>query len=296
MKYLLSTVWLGAVSVSAMAHGILVADEITLTDGRVIDGEVLSKPNDEQVEIRTRAGGMVAVLHVKAGEISGIRYGKTEQQKRQESFDVKRAALTKTDGTAEQWWALAEEAKALGENPAFRQLAQTTVAHDSDFAPARAALGQVKQDGKWMKPAEAAAARGEVFFRGKWVQAAEREGILTEEARVAQEAETKVAKDRAAHLADLEVATKEAALRTAQAEARRAAEPVSAPAPQIIYSTYTPYPTIIRNPYVWGGCPTPYISGFQQGQYSSGCAGGTGGLSVTATGQGNGYSWGLNYR
>ena len=295
MKYLLPSVWLAAVSITAVCNEALHADEITLKDGRVIDGEVLSKPNDEQVEIRTRTGGMIAVLHVKAGEITGIRYGKTAQQKRQEAFDAKCTALTKTDGTAGQWWVLAEEAKALGENPVFRQLAQKTIAHDSDFAPARAALGQVKQDGKWMKPAEAAAARGEVFFRGKWVQAAEREGVLAEESRVALEAEAKVAKDRAAHLADLEVATKEAALRTAQAEARRAAEP--APAPQVIYSTYyTPYPTIIRNPYVWGGCPTPFPGGYQQGQIITGCSSGNGGLSVTATGQGNGYRWGVNYR
>ena len=294
MKNLPSALWLAAVSITTISLAPLHADEITLKDGRVIDGEVVSKPGDDQVEIRTRTGGMIAVLHVKAGEITGIHYGKTEQQKRQEAFDAKRAALTKSDGTADQWWALAEEAKALGENPVFRQLAQTAVAHDSDFAPARAALGQVKQDGKWMKPAEAAAARGEVFFRGKWVQAAEREGILAEEARVAQEAETNVAKDRAARLADLEVATKEAELRGAQAAARRAAEP--APAPQVIYSTFTPYPTILRNPYVWGGCPTPYVGGYQQAQISTGCPTWGGGLSVQANGQGSGFNWGLNLR
>jgi len=294
MKYLLSTVCLAIASATCAGFAVLHADEITLKDGRVIDGEVLSPAGIDQVEIRTRTGGMVAVLHVKAGEIAGIRYGKTEQQKRQEAFDVKRAALAKSDGTAEQWWALAEEAKSLGEHPVFRQLTQTTIAHDTDFAPARAALGQIKQDGKWMKPAEAAAARGEVFFRGKWVQATEREGILNEEARVAKEVETKADKDRAARLADIELATKEAELRSAQAEARRAAEP--APPAQVIYSTYTPYPTIIRNPYVWGGCPTPYTGGFQQAQIATGCPVWNGGLSVQASGQGNGFNWGLNFR
>ena len=294
MKYLIPAVWLASVSMTMVTTTVLRADEITLKDGRVIDGEVLSKPGEDKVEIRTRTGGMVAVLHVKVGEISGIQYGKTEQQKLQEAFDAKRAALTKTDGTAEQWWALAEEAKALGENPVFRQLAQAAIAHDGDFAPARAALGQVKQDGKWMKPAEAAAARGEVFFRGKWVQAAEREGILAEEVRVAQEADAKVAKDRAAHMADLEVATKEAELRAAQAAARRAAEP--APAAQFIYSSYTPYPTILRNPYVWGGCTTPYVGGSHQPDIATGCPTWGGGLHVQANGQGNGFNWGINYR
>lgn len=295
MKYLLPAAWIAAVSITAPL-GALGADEISLKDGRVIDGEVLSHPGDEQVEIRTRTAGMIAVLHVKAGDITAIRYGKTEQQKKQEAFDAKRAALEKSDGTVEQWWALAEEAKALGENPVFRKLALAAIAKDENFAPARAALGQIKQDGKWMKPSEAAAARGEVFFRGKWILAAEREGILDDEARVAHEADQQAVKDRAAHLAALEVATKEAELRTAQAEARRAAEPVAAPAPQIIYSTYTTYPTILNNPYVWSGCPTVYPADRRPEHVPTVCVPPRTGLSVQAVGQSKDFSWGLTYR
>lgn len=280
MKYLLPT------ALALLSVAVVPADEISLKDGRVIDGEVMSQPGEATVEIKTRTGGMTAVLHVKASEIVAIRYGKTEQQKKQEAFDAKRAVLAKqADSTAEQWWALAEEAKTLGDNPAFRQLAQAAIGRDADFAPAHAALGQVKQDGKWMKPAEAAAARGEVFFRGKWVQAGEREGVLAEEARVAKEAEAKEAKDHERRLADLELAKKESELRAAQAAERRANEP--APAPVYSFGSYTPYPTIIQNPYVWGGNRPVYPG--------PGCNTG-GGINLQANGQGNGFTWGFQYR
>ena len=297
MKNLLPTLWLVAASFTGSV-GALSADEITLKDGRIIDGQVVSPAGSERVEIRTRTGGMIAVLHLKAEEVVAIRYGKTEQQKKQEAFDAKCAAMDKTDGTAEQWWALAEEAKALGENTAYRHLLQTVVVKDEDFAPARAALGQIKQDGRWMKPAEAAAARGEVFFRGKWMQAAEREGILGEEARVASEAETQALKDRNDRLAAIELATKEAQLRAAEAEARRAAAP--APSTQIIYSNYaaySPYPTVLGNSYRWRGCPTVYpaIGGVHTGGHLAPVCPAPSGLSVQAAGQG-GITWGLSYR
>ncbi len=273
---------------------VLQADEITLKDGRVIDGDVQSVPGEPLVEFKTRVGGMTAVLHFKASDIVTITYGKTLHQKKQEAFDAKRLALTASDGTADQWWALAEEAKALGESPAFRELAKAAIARDADFAPAHAALGEVKQDGKWMKPAAAAAARGEVFFRGKWVQAAEREGVLAEEARVTQEAETLATKERERRLAELEIAKKETELRTAQAAERRANDP--APAPQIVYSnfsTYTPYPTILRSPYGWG---CSFHENHHEGPVVTPSCGASNGLSVQAAGQGNGFTWGVQLR
>ena len=302
MKNLLPIPWLVAASCTGLLSA-LSADEIIVKDGRVIDGQVLSPAGSERVEIRTRIGGMVAVLHLKAEEVVAVRYGKTEQQKRQEAFDVQCAAMDKTDGTAEQWWALAEEAKALGENTAYRHLLETVIVKDEDFALARAALGQIKQDGRWMKPAEAAAARGEVFFRGKWRQAAEREGILAEEARVASAAEAQVEKDRSARLAAIELATKEAQLRTAEAEARRAAEPLPLPPTRIIYSnyaTYSPYPSVFNHSYRWRGCQTAFpgvhIDSVPTAGHLSPLCPTPNGLNLQAYGQGNGITWGLSVR
>lgn len=236
------------------------ADEIRLADGRVIEGEITSTPDSKDVDIRTRSGGMTAVIHLKAADIAKVTYGPTAHQQLLAAFDAHRAALTKSGGTAEQWWSLAEEAKSLGENVAVRQLAQKAIDADGDFAPARTALGFVKQDGKWMKPTEAAVARGEVYFRGKWMQAAQRDGILAEEDRIAKDTADIAAAERATRLAELDLAKKEAELQAAKAAAAAAAMP----APEVIYNS-TPGSSFISSSYSsgWGG----YFGGGYPGGY-----------------------------
>ncbi len=229
---------------------LLSADEIRLADGRVIEGEVISIPDSKDVDIRTRSGGMTAVIHLKAADIASVTYGQTAHQKLLAAFDAKRAALTKSGGTAEAWWALAEDGKALGENVAVRQIAQHVIELDSDWAPARALLGYVKQDGKWMKPTEAAVARGEVYFRGKWMQAAQRDGILAEEQRIAKDTADLAAKERETRSAELDLAKKEADLQAARAAAAAAA----APKVETIYNS-TPGSSFVGSYYNsgWGG-------------------------------------------
>lgn len=270
------------------------ADEIRMRDGRVIDGEVKSEAGSSVVTVVTRAGGMSATLHLKAADVLAISYGKSDQQKRIDAFEGKRSKLEADPATsADAWWRLAEEAKGLGENVAFREIANRVLDVDADHPQARQALGYVLQDRRWMKPAEAAVARGEVHFRGKWVPAAQRDAVLAEEQRVQAEAEAKAAAAREQRLAELEVARKEADLRAAQ----RAAEPVP---PTVIYNTtYTPVPSIIYGRYYggsWGGpgCVRPPLVVGPQPDCRLPVGGS--GLQVQAAGQGNGYAWGLQYR
>ena len=274
------------------------ADEVHLRDGRIIEGEVLSQPGDGDVTITTRAGGMSATLHLRASEVLSISYGVSAQQRKLADFTARKKALSEREAQvpqpASEWWRMAEEAKALGENVAFRELAQATVDHDRDFAPARLALGFVQQDGVWMKPAEAAVARGEVWFRGRWTPAAQRDAILAEEARAAQELATRQAADQQRRQAELDLAKQAADLRAAQ----RAAEP--APAPQIIFGTYSTVPTVLTGSWNCGPWNNSVVTG---GQWT-GCGPGGwhheqqprreyGGLDLSASGQGNGFNWGL---
>lgn len=274
----------------------LAADEVRMRDGRVIDGEVLSEAGAAEVTVVTRAGGMSATLHLKSADVLAIRYGKSDQQKRIDAFQGKRTKLEADPATtADAYWRLAEEAKSLGENVAFRELANRVLDVDADHPQARQALGYVLQDRRWMKPAEAAIARGEVYFRGRWMPAAQRDAVLVEERRVQDEAEAKAAAAREQRLAELEMAKKEADLRAAQ----RAAEPAP---PTVIYNTtYTPVPSILYGSYYnnggWGG--GSWGGGYGRPPsvvYPPAPACGGSSLQVQASGQGNGYNWAFGYR
>ena len=271
------------------------ADEVRLRDGRLIEGEVTSPTGASEVVVVTRAGGMSATLHLKAADVLKITFGKSKQQQSLEAFQAKRSkAEADPATTADQLWRIAESAKALGENIAFRELAQAVLDKDGDHLAARQALGYVLQDRRWMKPAEAALARGEVFFRGRWIPSAQRDAVLAEERRAVDEAEAKATRAREARLAQIELEKKEAELRAAQI----AAQPAP---PTIIYGSYSQVPSIYTSGTYWnngywgGGCHRP--GGFRRPV--------TGGpvvptcpppLHFSANGQGNGVNWSLNYR
>jgi hypothetical protein len=284
--------------------GVLIADEISLKDGRIIDGEVLSQPGDPDVVVQTRVSGISATIRFKNEDVIAIHYGKTDNQRIQEAFAAKCQALTAKDAQSPQgadaWWLLAEEAKRLGDTPAWRKLAQTTLERDPNHAPARLALGYVLQDGKWMKPAEAAALRGEVLFRGKWMPAAQRDAILAEETRVQDEATARATRERELRLAQIELAKREAELRAAQL----AAEPAPAPAPQVIYTTNT-YASSYGSSWNGSSCGTAWgnpgwnnVTVIRPPLYRptpvAPCP--PSGLQVQAAGQGNGFAWGVSYR
>jgi membrane protein involved in colicin uptake len=253
----------------------LSGDEIRLKDGRTVEGEITSAPGASEVTIVAHAGGMDATLHFKANEIAKTTYGDTPNQVKFKAFIAKRTKAEKDPTTsAAALWTLAEEARVLGETAAVRPLAKAVIAKDPDHAQARQVLGFVKQDGKWMKPAEAALARGEVLFRNQWMPPAQRDAILAEEKRAAAEAEAKAAKEREAKIANAAVAEARAKAEKAQAEADAANAP---------YATFGTGYVVPSNVVLVPGCTTTTTT-----------TGTSSGIRVHAQGGGSSSSWSVD--
>ena len=292
MRLVLSRLAVTAAVVLAPAS--VIADEVRMRDGRVIDGEVTSPPGASEVVVVTRAGGMNATLHLQAAEVRAITFGKSERQQALEAFQAKRTRVEADPAsTADQLWCIAESAKSLGESSAFRALAQAVLDRDGDHLAARQALGYVLQHGRWMKRAEAALARGETFFRGRWTPVALRDAVLAEERRAAEEAEANAARARETRLAQIEVEKKEAELRAAQ----QAAQPSP---PTFIYASHLHVPAIFGSGSYWrngsrGGCLRPGVIArpVTSVPLVPNCRSP---LQFSADGQSTGINWSLVYR
>jgi hypothetical protein len=221
----------------------LAADELHLRDGRVVEGDVSPATQPGMLDVVVGAQGFTATLHIAAAEVREHRRGDTPRQARVRLLDAERARLGSHGGDAATWWRLAEgyrrEDLALPAKHCARQVVQRA----PDHAEARAYLGQVRHEGRWMTMAAAAAARGEVFFRGRWMPAAARDAILADEAAtVAREAEAQRLRHEQA------LARLEEARRRAEIDALRQPEPAAS----VTFATVVPYPSILwRDPQWW---------------------------------------------
>jgi hypothetical protein len=164
----------------------LAADEVYLSDGRILEGEIISPPDAPVLDLRSGDGNMVAIQHVDRSKVLRIVYGQTPRQQELAELRARRQELGE-GGEAEDWWRLARRAKALEETVLFKELAFACVARDRDHAEARKALGMVRYNGVWMRPNEVIVARGAVLFRGQWMTWAEREALVNSEARRREE-------------------------------------------------------------------------------------------------------------
>jgi len=249
------------------------ADEVRLADGRVLEGEVISQPDADIVDLRTGSGSLVVIQHFPRGQIVGIVYGTSPRQKAQDGLRAERQRLG-DEGSAEEWWALAERARELGDSIAHRELAAETVARDRHHGPARKALGQIRQRGIWMRPNEGAVSRGEVLHNGRSMTWPEREAAVAQAAR-----------DR-----DLAVARRSE--REQEARDRR----IRAAAESVAY--YDPPSATVIPGYQGSNqardCRVvywPVVSG-----HTTVVQHGGSGLSVTASGRSSGLSWAFTWR
>jgi len=261
----------GALAAAVSLAADLAADEVRLADGRVLEGEVVSAPEADIVDLRTGSGSMVVVQHFPRRQVVGITYGTSPRQKALASLQDDRVRLGE-DGTADEWWALAERARELGDSVAHRELAAETVARDRAHGPARKALGQIRQRGVWMKPHEAAVSRGEVLHQGRSMTWPEREAAVAQAAR------------------DRDIALARRSERDKEARERR----IRAAAAAVAY--YDP-PTVIPGYGVSGphrDCRVVYWP-VVTGQTTTLVQGG-GGLTVNASGHGHGFNWGFTWR
>lgn len=157
--------------------GWLQADEVRLSDGRVLEGEIVSPPDAEMLDLRTGSSSLSVIQHFPRSQVVAVTYGASPRQKALAAI-VADATRLGDGGTAEQWWALAERAREAGDSPYHRELAGIAVERDRNHAAARRALGMVTYKGVWMRPNEAAVARGEVLHEGRFLTWADREAAI----------------------------------------------------------------------------------------------------------------------
>lgn len=259
----MNTTWmsLGLLVLMNLAHG----DDIVLLDGHVLEGEIISLPGADPVDIRIRAGSMDAIRHIYREKIKEIKIGSSPVQQRASAFQARRDQLG-AGGTAEEWWALAQEAKRDGDLLQWRSCANEVLRRDRHHQAAHRVFGHVQCRGLWMGPSEVAVSSGQVPFRGQWVSWREREATLAEEARLRAEGQMELAERR-----------------QAAAAADRAASGYNlVPMTEPLYRvTYWPN-SLINHPY----------GGYQSGSSSS-CPPT---VRVNASGGGDHHRWNISWR
>jgi hypothetical protein len=258
------------------------ADVVTLDDGRVIDGEIISAPGAPVLEVRTSSGGLVAVQRFDVVHVVRIERGPSPRQQALAAITAQRSALG-DGGEAEDWMALARKAREAGETALAKDLAGQAIARDRQNPEARKMLGETRVNGVWMLPREAAAARGEVYFRGKWVSWSEKETTLAAEEKSRQDAEiarAKLLKDRQAQAAE------RAAMADTESMAQGYGNTYSYGG--LTYGQYTGVPRVLY----W----SPYSYGYG-GNYTYASSGncGNSGLVVNASGNASWGNWALSF-
>lgn len=230
--------------------GALPGDELYLTDGRVIEGEIISAADADVIDIRVGTTGLVAIQHFPRTKVLRVVHRVSARQTAMNELQQQIDALAdKTDATAAEWWDLARRFQNRGELASAKEMAARVVAIDRHHADARRLLGMVRHQGVWMRPNEIATARGEVFFRGAWVSWAQQEEALAEEARRREE---------------------QLALRKERDEQRRQARLAAAVAAENAAALQETYVSgYYRSPYY-----NPYGGSFYGGSYFNGNYGG----------------------
>jgi len=173
--------------------------QVFLDDGRVIEGEVLSNHDAEQIDVEITGGGIRAVLHFDREEVVRIVDARSARSHAILSVEGEYADLGPAP-TADQVWELAERLDELGAPLAFKAMAERVIAIDSDHGAAREALGYRRFEDEWMKPHEIARAKGLVRFEGRWLtQEAYEERLEQLEAERQRRHEERMAREERRH-------------------------------------------------------------------------------------------------
>jgi hypothetical protein len=185
----------------AAAASLAVADEIQLTNGSKILGNV-SKKDAQKVVIEVGAG----TITLDTKDVSAINLGRTPLNE----YDDRWKQVQNSTNAAELYELLGW-AKSKGLTRYVGPLASKIIALDPDHAGARAELHHEKMNGKWLTFEQAQEARGLVFLEDRWVTQAEIQLIAKrrleakERAEVAEEARKQHREEeRAAHQAAVE--------------------------------------------------------------------------------------------
>ena len=182
----------------------LAADEVHLRGGGKIVGQIVEETH-EAVVIEVGPGRITLpaerVDHIVAGHSPLSIY-------HQRAANL---ALSDVDG----WLDVGLYAQRNGLTTQARDAFERVLAYSPENPIAQAALGNVKQSGRWMSEEEAYRARGMVRYGGRWTSKAERD----EELRWQRQQDLERQQRREA---DARIREAEARARTAEADARRA--------------------------------------------------------------------------
>jgi len=147
----------------ALAASLAAADEIQLTNGRKITGNV-SKKDAQKVTIEVGAG----TITLDAKDVSSINPGKTTLNE----FDDRWKQLQNSTNPSELY-ELLKWAKAQGLTRHVAPLAGKILSIDPEHAGAHAELRHEKMGGKWLTFEQAQEARGLILVDDRWVTKAE---------------------------------------------------------------------------------------------------------------------------
>ncbi len=274
------------------------ADTVVMKDGRQLQGR--SSIEGDQVVVKSKYG------EVKVPKDDVLRIDREDDVYSQYARKEKELG----NGTADERYQLGVWARDNKLDDEAKAAFLSVLKVDPDHAGARAALGYVKEDGRWVTEEDQMRARGLVKYQGKWMTPAEKIKAETElQEKIAKaRADAKKAEEdkRAANLAKLQ-AEREARLariqayeeELARARARQQAEDESVP--DVFYGAVGPY-GVYGLPYSYWVGPNPSqndllaYAGWKSGRYRykyqarpspSGY--------VTVVGGGYGSSWSYGY-
>jgi hypothetical protein len=217
--------------------------------------------------VRINVGGIIAVRHIPREQVVSISYGVSAAQRRSEELQARRNKLG-TEGSVDEWWALARDAKQAGDTVLWRACVREVLARDRRNEEANRILNQVLYRGVWMRSDEMAIARGQIQFRGEWMGWNDKEQLLADESKRKIE-------------------------RIAQTEERRRAYAAAAAAAAAASNTSGLYPpTYIAPVYravFWPGASYHSGSCYSGSHYQRPI------LSLGASGGGSSFRWGFNW-
>ena len=157
------------------------AAELTLSDGRTMAGELVSRTADE-IRLRVPLGTSLGEIGIPAERVVAVSASGGAQAMAQIAA-IRAVELRAEQADADELATLREQARGAGLGALVRRCHELLVRLDRHREDSARAAGLVRHRGVWMRPAELAAARGEVAFDGRWVSWAERDAALAERAR-----------------------------------------------------------------------------------------------------------------
>jgi hypothetical protein len=153
-------------AVLLLAPTLLRADEVLLKGGAKFSGRIESQ-TDTMITINIGDG----VVGVPMARVDKVIKGHSPL----DEYEARAKALTDPD--AEGWRALGRWANSQGLAAQAREAARKVLVVLPDDPEARGALGDVKQDGRWMTEEESYKARGYVQVGGEWMTRAEAQQV-----------------------------------------------------------------------------------------------------------------------